>query len=539
MASVTRPGTTSLKPSAWIRATVAYLRRSLQARYTLTTVVLSGIALIAVGGFLSYSIGSGLYTTRLDQILKDSSRAVSEVQNTFSASNASDEVGLQSLMNSIVPTLESSTTSEPRRVALLRSPGQNTTQLLQSPISLDLDTSIIPEDLKVMVRQTPSKVVYQPISLPVINGEHPAVVVGAQIEVPIAGAYELYLVYDLVSAQQTLDFVQSTLVFGGAILIMLIGGVAYYVSTRVVTPVRVAVEAAELLAAGALDKRLAVKGEDIIANLAKSFNSMAASIQGQIGALNRLSKMQQRFVSDVSHELRTPLTTIKLSVAILDQQRDELPANAIRSLDTLSGQISRFEALLSDLLEISRYDAGAVTAEFETIDVNGVVGMALSHIEPLATANGCRLVTKIPSGQVLAEIDSRRIERVIRNLLSNAIEHGEGKPVEVAVGQSDTAVAITVSDNGVGMTRTEVDRVFDRFWRADPSRKRTVGGTGLGLAIATEDTNLHNGWLQATAAPNEGSTFRLTLPKKQGVLFTQSPLPLGTKKAASSKKAAK
>lgn len=520
-----------------MRAVIAYLRRSLQARYTLTTVVLSGVALIAVGGFLSYSIGSGLYTTRLDQILKDSSRAVSEVQNTFSASNASDEVGLQSLMNSIVPALESSTTSEPRRVALLRSPGQNTTQILQSPISLDLDTSIIPEDLKVMVRQTANKVVYQPISLPVINGEHPAVVVGSQIEVPIAGSYELYLVYDLVSAQQTLDFVQSTLVFGGAILIILIGGVAFFVSTRIVTPVRVAVEAAELLAAGALDKRLTVKGEDIIANLAKSFNSMAASIQGQIGALNRLSKMQQRFVSDVSHELRTPLTTIKLSVAILDQQRDELPANAIRSLDTLSSQISRFEALLSDLLEISRYDAGAVTAEFEMVDINGVVGMALSHIEPLAAANGCRLVTKIPSGQVMAEIDARRIERVLRNLLSNAIEHGDGKPVEIAVGQSDNAVAITVSDNGVGMSRSEVDRVFDRFWRADPSRKRTTGGTGLGLAIATEDTNLHNGWLQATAAPNEGSTFRLTLPKKQGVLFTQSPLPLGTKKASSAKKA--
>ncbi len=124
MASATRPGILSLKPTALVRALIAYLRRSLQARYTFTTVVLSGVALVAVGGFLSYSIGSGLYTTRLDQILKDSSRAVSEVQNTFSASNASDEVGLQSLMNSIVPTLESSTTSEPRRVALLRSPGQ-------------------------------------------------------------------------------------------------------------------------------------------------------------------------------------------------------------------------------------------------------------------------------------------------------------------------------------------------------------------------------------------------------------------------------
>ena len=517
------------------QAVISYFKKSLQARYTATTVILSGVALVAVGGFLSYSIGSGLFATRLDQVVKDSARSASEVQNIFSSANATDEIGLQSIMNSIVPNLESSTTSEPRRVALLRAPGQQASVVLQSPISLDLDTAVIPEGLRATVRNTPGKVVYQSISLPVVNGEHPAVVVGSQIDIPSAGKYELYLVYDLVSAQQTLDFVQSTLVFGGAILIMLIGAVAYYVSTRVVNPISIAASAAEELAAGALDRRLTEKGEDIIANLAKSFNSMASSLQSQIGALNKLSKMQQRFVSDVSHELRTPLTTIKLSVAILDQQRDELPPNALRSLETLQSQVTRFDALLSDLLEISRYDAGAVSAEFETTDLNGVVGMALAHIEPLASSRACELVVDIPPGPVNAELDARRIERVLRNLLSNAIEHGEGKPIEVQVGASDTAVAVTVTDHGVGMSRTELDRVFDRFWRADPARKRTVGGTGLGLSIATEDTNIHNGWLQATSKPGEGSTFRLTLPRTQGVLFTQSPLPLTTKKTFAKK----
>ncbi len=521
------------------KAVISYFKKSLQARYTATTVILSGVALVAVGGFLSYSIGSGLFATRLDQVVKDSARSASEVQNIFSSASTTDEIGLQSIMNSIVPNLESSTTSEPRRVALLRAPGQQASVVLQSPISLDLDTAVIPEGLRATVRNTPGKVVYQSVSLPVVNGEHPAVVVGSQIDIPSAGKYELYLVYDLVSAQQTLDFVQSTLVFGGAILILLIGAVAYYVSTRVVNPIRIAASAAEELAAGALDRRLAEKGEDTIANLARSFNSMASSLQSQIGALNKLSKMQQRFVSDVSHELRTPLTTIKLSVAILDQQREELPPNALRSLDTLQSQLTRFDALLSDLLEISRYDAGAVTAEFETTDLNGVVGMALAHIEPLASSRSCNLVIDIPSGPVNAELDARRIERVLRNLLSNAIEHGEGKPIEVRVGASETAVAVTVTDHGVGMSRTELDRVFDRFWRADPARKRTVGGTGLGLSIATEDTNIHNGWLQATSKPGEGSTFRLTLPRNQGVLFTQSPLPLATKKVAAKKEGAK
>ena len=119
---------------------------------------------------------------------------------------------------------------------------------------------------------------------------------------------------------------------------------------------------------------------------------------------------------------------------------------------------------------------------------------------------------------------------MLRNLLANAVEHGEAKPIVVAVGAGAHAVAVSVTDHGIGMTRSQLDRVFDRFWRADPARKRTSGGTGLGLAISLEDANLHNGWLQVSAKPNEGSTFRLTLPRKVGSVFSQSPLPLPPKK---------
>jgi two-component system sensor histidine kinase MtrB len=193
-------------------------------------------------------------------------------------------------------------------------------------------------------------------------------------------------------------------------------------------------------------------------------------------------------------------------------------------------QIERFEVLLNDLLEISRYDAGAVRAELELQDLNGVVGMAIAGLEPLAASKGSEILINIPSGSVNAEFDGPRIERLIRNLLANAIEHGEGKPITVAVGASDSAVAVSVTDQGVGMSRAQVDRVFDRFWRADPARKRTTGGTGLGLAISLEDTHLHGGWLQVWAKPGEGACFRLTLPRKQGEVFTQSPLPLPPKR---------
>ena len=256
---------------------------------------------------------------------------------------------------------------------------------------------------------------------------------------------------------------------------------------------------------------------------------MADSLQKQITKLASVSNMQQRFVSDVSHELRTPLTTIKLAGDVIFASREKLEPAARRSAELMTDQIERFEALLGDLLEISRYDAGAVAADLETQDMNGIVGSAIAGIEPLAQSRGYLIEVDIPSGPVDVEVDGRRIERLIRNLLANAIEHGESRPIQVAVGYSETAVAVSVTDSGVGMTRAEVDRVFDRFWRADPARKRTTGGTGLGLAISLEDTQLHGGWLQVWAKPNEGASFRLTVPRRQGLVFTQSPLPLPPK----------
>jgi two-component system sensor histidine kinase MtrB len=351
-------------------------------------------------------------------------------------------------------------------------------------------------------------------------------VVGSPVEIPLAGKYELYLVFDLSSEQLTLEFVQQTLLIGGLALIFIIGGVSYLVTSWLVRPVKVAAEVSEEIADGALDVRLLEKGEDVIAVLARSFNKMADSLQRQITKLASVSKMQQRFVSDVSHELRTPLTTIKLAGDLIFESRDSLDPSLRRSAELLHGQIVRFEVLLNDLLEISRYDAGAVRAELEIHDLNQVVGMAIASIEPLAKNRGSQIEVKIPDGEILAEFDARRIERLLRNLLANALEHGEGKPIVVEVGVNTEAVAVSVTDNGIGMSQAQLERVFDRFWRADPARKRTSGGTGLGLAISLEDTLLHGGMLDVWAKPNAGASFRLTLPKVQGSEILESPLSL-------------
>jgi two-component system sensor histidine kinase MtrB len=294
----------------------------------------------------------------------------------------------------------------------------------------------------------------------------------------------------------------------------------------VVGPVQLAAETSEKLAAGQLEVRIPEKGEDVIATLARSFNGMAASLQRQITRLAALSQVQQRFVSDVSHELRTPLTTIRLAGDVLYDQRHTFPPTTARTAELLHTQVERFELLLADLLEMSRYDAGAVEMESEPTNLVRLVEDAIESVTPLATSKGSDLRLVAPGGYFEADVDARRIRRILQNLLGNAIDHGEGKPIVLYIDSDSDAVAIAVRDYGVGMTPAAMARVFDRFWRADPSRQRSTGGTGLGLAIALEDAALHGGWLEVWSSEGEGSCFRLTLPRIRGAELHDSPLEL-------------
>jgi len=160
----------------------------------------------------------------------------------------------------------------------------------------------------------------------------------------------------------------------------------------------------------------------------------------------------------------------------------------------------------------------------EERDLRSVVTQAIDALVPLAQREGVWLRVNLPNTQCPANIDAGRVERIVRNLLANAIEHAEDKPVEIHVGADSVAVAVVVRDYGIGLTEEAAEHAFDRFWRADPARTRTIGGTGLGLAIALEDARLHGGKLEAFAAPGEGASFRLTLPRHSGVTVDQSPL---------------
>jgi two-component system sensor histidine kinase MtrB len=286
---------------------------------------------------------------------------------------------------------------------------------------------------------------------------------------------------------------------------------------------------AERLSAGRLQERMKVTGEDDIARLGEAFNKMAQNLQLKIQQLEDLSRMQRRFVSDVSHELRTPLTTVRMAADVIHDARVDFDPMTARSAELLADQLDRFETLLADLLEISRFDAGAAALEAEPIDLREVVRRVLSGAEPLAERKGTQIRVVGDQQPVVAEADARRVERVLRNLVVNAVEHGDGKDVIVKLATAGGAVAIAVRDYGVGLKPGEATRVFSRFWRADPARARTTGGTGLGLSIALEDARLHGGWLQAWGEPGGGSQFRLTLPRTADEPLRGSPIPLEPK----------
>jgi two-component system sensor histidine kinase MtrB len=516
-------------PSQWPAAIAHAWSASLQFRTVSITILLSGVAILITGLVVSYTVGNDLYKSRLDQALRDADRAQQLVQSSLDAADASDPASISALGQTVTSAVQKASSS--RLIAFLRTPGQPTN--LQAPTdfsSTGFDPDLISNELRTEVRKHDLTLFSQSIALPPDDGagpsSRPGVLVGAQIHLPAAGSYELFLGYDLSDSEQTLLFVQRTLLLAGVALIALIGALTYVVVRFVVAPIQLAAATSRRLAAGDLAVRIPEEGQDVFTTLARSFNGMADSLQRQITQLATLSQLQQRFVSDVSHELRTPLTTIRLASEHIYDRRDVFDDVTSRTAELLHTQVERFDLLLSDLLEISRYDAGSISLELEATSLVKLAEDAIDEFLPLAHANGTELVLQAPGGYSEVPMDPRRIRRIIRNLIGNAIEHGEGKPIHVLVDSNAGAVALAVRDHGMGMSEGDVGHVFDRFWRADPSRRRTIGGTGLGLAISQEDALIHGGVIDVWSQLGDGSCFRLTLPRRRSGSAANSPIPL-------------
>ncbi|WP_345214890.1 MtrAB system histidine kinase MtrB [Georgenia halophila] len=500
-------------------------RSSLTVRVVASTVLGGLVALGVIGGVLSAQIRDGLYDERVTQMLEDAALQTQNAQQVFDDATATTGQQAQEVANDWVFGLPSRSDAE--GAVLRRSPQSSSTVTIVEPVTnspIDLRSLVSPQMREAIASEGGQH--WQPVALPTQAGNAPGIVVGEPVTLPVAGTYELYLFYSLAPEEATIALVMQVLAVGAVAIVILLGVMTWAITRWVLQPVTDAVLAAERLADGMLDERMDVRGRDELALLGQSFNEMASSLQRQIQQMEELSRLQQRFVSDVSHELRTPLTTIRIAGELIHDAKDDFDPAVRRSAELLHAQLDRFESMLSDLLEISRFDAGAAVLEAEQRDLRNVVQHVVEMTGILADAKGTELRIHLSDQPCTADIDPRRVERIIRNLLSNAIEHGEGRPIDVTVGVNDAAVAVRVLDHGVGMDAEAAKHVFDRFWRADRARARTTGGTGLGLAISMEDTHLHNGTLEAWGRPGVGAAFLLTLPRRAGTVITMSPLPL-------------
>ncbi|MFJ3904032.1 MtrAB system histidine kinase MtrB [Streptomyces sp. NPDC090025] len=521
----------------WVRRpllpAVRLWRRNLQVRVVAGTLLMSLGVVLLLGLVVIGQVRNGLLEAKeraaQSQAAGGFSAAQDRAATTPSAPGDQDGGRTGASVNwrsTLVEQLASGGQSAYNVVALSLETGDTASRGARASGEVDPTTSI-PAELRHSVAQ--GTTTYQKFArIHYTSGKAPeaGLVIGKRLNDADGTPYELYYLFPLAQEEDSLTLVKGTLATAGLFVVVLLGAIAWLVVRQVVTPVRMAAGIAERLSVGTLQERMKVTGEDDIARLGEAFNKMAQNLQLKIQQMEDLSRMQRRFVSDVSHELRTPLTTVRMAADVIHEARVDFDPVTARSAELLGDQLDRFESLLSDLLEISRFDAGAASLEAEPIDLRAVVRRVIGGAEPLAERKGTRIVVIGDEQPVVAEADARRVERVLRNLVVNAVEHGEGRDVVVRLAAAGGAVAVAVRDYGVGLKPGEATRVFNRFWRADPARARTTGGTGLGLSIAVEDARLHGGWLQAWGEPGGGSQFRLTLPRTADEPLRGSPIPL-------------
>ncbi|MFE5809077.1 MtrAB system histidine kinase MtrB [Streptomyces sp. NPDC056491] len=519
-------------------------RRNIQLRVVAATLLISLAVVLALGFVVIAQVSKGLLDAKEEAAQSQAAGGFAVAQEkanapaTVDGPDATDnKVGrdASTWMNSLVKQLASGGQTAFEVVALGAGTGEQALPGVQgvkgARASGNVDpTASVPLGLRRAVNHaTGAFKTFSEIRYTSGDGKkepEPALVIGKRLSDINGDPYDLYYLFPLTQEEESLNLIKVTIVTAGLFVVVLLCGIAWLVVRQVVTPVRMAAGIAERLSAGRLQERMKVTGEDDIARLGEAFNKMAQNLQNKIQQLEELSRMQRRFVSDVSHELRTPLTTVRMAADVIHDARVDFDPITARSAELLAGQLDRFESLLADLLEISRFDAGAAALEAEPIDLRDVVRRVIDGAEPLAEHKGTRIRVLGDTQPVIAEADARRVERVLRNLVVNAVEHGEGRDVVVRLASAGGAVAVAVRDYGVGLKPGEATRVFNRFWRADPARARTTGGTGLGLSIAVEDARLHGGWLQAWGEPGGGSQFRLTLPRTADEPLRGSPIPL-------------
>src|SRR6478735_7441733 len=460
-----------------VRRGLTFWRRSIQARVVASTVLLSIVVISVVGWYLLRQTRDGLLDHRVNAVVAEANDETAEARKRLDAVVGTD-ADVAGQLRELVEQIDQRGDSRGFAVVLSGPTGPDGRIADGGALyTRGLDTSSVPVSLeRHFDDSTNTAWTYTTIRSTDRDGvttEQPGIVVGSQVQLPAdAQSYTLFYLFPLDEQQETLALVSRALLTAAVLLVVLVAGMTWLVTRQVVTPIRMARQVAERLAAGQLQERLRVSGEDDLARLATSFNQMASNLQRQIRQLEELSRVQRRFA------------------------------------------------------------AGAAVLETDDVNLVDVVHRVVDAAQPLARKRGVEVAVRAPDRPCLAEADVRRVERILRNLVTNAIDHAAAPPtpgvpaIVVSVDADEQAAAVAVRDYGVGLAPGESAMVFNRFWRADPARDRSSGGTGLGLAISLEDTHLHGGWLQAWGRPGGGAQFRLTLPRRVGGPLHHSPLPL-------------
>ncbi len=314
---------------------------------------------------------------------------------------------------------------------------------------------------------------------------------------------DFYFFHPAADIETGLDRLLQALLAGGLVLLLVGAATGTWVARQVLRPVGQASEAALEMASGDLSVRLDVASQDEFGAWADAFNRMAGSLEDTIARLEDARARERRFVADVSHELRTPLTGLVNEAALIKEHLDRMPGEGPRIAELLVADVDRIRRLVDDLLEISRLDAGVQETRLERLDLRAFLAAVVADRLP-----GARLLGG--SEPMPVDVDRRRLERIVGNLLDNARVHAGGKDVDVSAEQDPDALIVLVADRGSGVDAARLDRLFERFAVGDEAR--SGAGTGLGLAIARQHAVQMGGTLEARQRPEGGLIFELRLP---------------------------
>ena len=500
------------------------LRRSLFLRVFVISSITAIAVISSIGSNLYSRLSDGIIEEKINSSIAEGSAAIQYANYRFIIGSVTNSTSPLKLAEEVVQSTNITAQESGRETILFSVNGKVEQGIPAEMSSNDLEPLSVPNSLRNDVR-THDGIKWSRGTLTYLNGEQiEGIFIGQTIDIPRVGQYEIYVAYGFQAQSKTIDLIRNAMWGAGLLLIIILMMMATFVLRSIIRRVRAAAEIAEKLTSGELQQRMEEKGEDELARLGTAFNEMASTLASQITRLENLSKVQQRFVSDVSHELRTPLTTIRMAADVIHNARAEFDPNVARSAELLLSQIDRFEALLADLLEVSRFDANVASVTMKEVDVSEIVRKVSDELANLAAEKGSPIRLQLPTEAITIDGDQPRLERILRNLITNAIDHAEQLPIDISVASNESDVSVSVRDYGVGLTEQQMSQVFDRFWRADPSRSRLRGGTGLGLAIAKDDAALHGGIIKVWGEIGKGSNFVLSIPRVHGAQLSSTPL---------------